>query len=222
MKFYLYRIPFWKGEHLESTYTCEQLADMIDNSLSDKFIGYRDPAVKGQFLFTLEKVDGLTTQQLRELAESEGYEGWVCYQKSAIIGDYSYSFDGKAHRPACAFKVKPAQTDDFRAYWDPDKSSDDRPLGSWGTGKNMGKLGTLSLYQLNKQGEEVYISDCSGFTDEERERLGKIKKWPICVEVKFDSRFYKTQGDKTNSLDFPRYQRERIDKGTEECIDEEL
>lgn len=221
LRFYLYRIPFWRGEHLESKHTCLELAHLIENTLGDKFIDHRDSQVKGRFLYTLETFEGSVTDAMA-LAEKEGYEGWVAYQKSAMIADYSFSFDGKAHRPVCAFKMKLADTDDFRAYWRPDEATKERPMGTWGTGKNMGKVGTLSLYQLNSKGEEVYISDTSGFTDEERERLGKIKNWPICVEVKFDSRFYKSQGDKTNSLDFPRYQRQRDDKTCEECIDEEL
>jgi len=220
MKFYLYRIPFWKSLHLEADHTCLELAHLIDNTLGDKFIDYRDDRAKGRLLYTLELFEG-SVKEAMELAENENYEGWVCYQASAVIGDYSYSFDGKAHRPACAFKMKRAQTDDFRAYWDPDAGTKERPLGTWGTGKNMGKVGTLSLYQLNKKGEETYIADCSGFTDEERERLA-TQKYPICVEVKYDSRFYKSQGDKTNSLDFPRYQRQRDDKLCQECVDEEL
>ena len=221
MKFYLYRVPYWDAKHLEMYMTNGQWIGWIENTFSDPFIGYRDPAVKGQFLYPIEVFNGSVDAAL-EMAKQEGYEGWVCYQASAIIGAQSYSFDGKANRPACAFKLKLAQTDDFIAYWNPDKGTKERPQGTWGTGKNMGKVGTVSLYQLDKTGKEVYICDCSGFNDEIRNYLTGLKIWPICIEVKFEGRSYISQGDKSNALEFPRFQRIRYDKLPQDCMNELL
>jgi ATP-dependent DNA ligase len=224
MKFYLYRVPVWKGEDIEKKNTCEQQAYLIENAFTDRFMAWRDeykPIRDYQFLYTLQNFEGTIPEALAE-AEEYGYEGWVCYQKSAIMGDYSYSFHGKPDRPSCCFKLKPWEEDDFICYWDPANSSKKRPLGAYGSGKNSERVGTLSLYQLNSAGEEIYICECAGMSDADRERLANPSIYPIVAEVKYETRTYKSEGDKTDALSHPRIARFRDDKAPEECVNESL
>lgn len=46
MKFYLFRIPIWKGAELEKTNTNEDQIFLIENSMADRFIQYRDDQVE--------------------------------------------------------------------------------------------------------------------------------------------------------------------------------
>ena len=106
-----------------------------------------------------------------EEAERKGYEGWVGYKRNETFGKYSFSFHGKPDRPSCCFKLKPEYEDDFIAYFDPLNGTKTFPMGSTGTGKNTGLLGTLSLYQLGERGSNftdklVYICEVgSGISD---------------------------------------------------------
>jgi ATP-dependent DNA ligase len=219
MKFYLYRIPCWREKDLERKATCYNQLCAIVNAVADKFEGYRDPDVgKDQFLFPVEIFEGTWDEALNE-ATSAGYEGWVVYKRDGSFGDYTYGFHGKADRPSCCFKLKLEITDDFVAFFNPDKSTKEKPQGTWGSGKNMGKVGTLSLYQYDNAGNLHYICDTSGFDDATRDELTARKSWPIVVEVKYNGRGYLAQGDGSNALEFPRFQRVRTDKDREECID---
>ena len=224
LKFYLFRIPIWKGVDLEKQNSCENQCYLIENTFTDRFIEWRDEDtkhVKGQFLYPIENYDGAIPDALAE-AEAEGYEGWVCYQRSAIMGDYSYSFHGKPDRPACCFKMKAVQKDDFICYWSPIGGSKKHPEGSWGTGKNSSRVGTLSLYQLNPKSEEVYVCEVgSGLSDTQRDDL-RTANFPLVAQVLFEDRFYISDGDKSNSLSLPRISQFREDKKPSECINDSL
>jgi len=221
MRFYLFRIPVWKGLDLEKQNTCEEQVALIENTFTDKFIDWRDQFDPDErFLYTIEVFEGTVPEALAE-AEGHGYEGWVCYQKSAVMGDYSYGFHGKPDRPGCCWKLKPFQEDDFIAYFDPEHSTKQRRLGEWGSGKNSARVGTLSLYQLNEKGEEVYICEVgSGMSDDERSMEPMPE--PMVVEVKFEERSYRSDGDGSNALTFPRIVRFRDDKQPEECVNPQL
>lgn len=218
IKFCLLRIPVLRGVHIEGTMPMVRLIDSMENDLGDKFIGHRDPKVNGRFLYTMEVFNG-TSKQALDLAGRNGYEGWVGYVKDSVMGDKSYSFNGKADRPSTCFKLKPDEEDDFIAYWDPDKSTDERPLGTWGTGKNQNRVGTFSLYQIGADGKEYYLSEVgSGLTDADRDIYADPERFPIVVQVKFEERFFVSAGDKTNALQLPRITLIRTDKLPEECV----
>lgn len=223
MKFYLLRIPVWKGRYLEQEMTCEQLCHLIENTFSDKFMEYSDGAIKERFLYTLENFEGSVDEAKAE-AEANGYEGWVGYQRNAKFGEYSFSFHGKPDRPSCCFKMKPEYEDDFIAHFDPDKSTKEHQQGSWGTGKNTGKLGTMSLYQMDPEtGEVIYICEVgSGFTDEQRAELADPALYPLVATVKYTSRQYTSEGDATNALEFPRFDQIHPDKKPEEVYNPKI
>jgi predicted DNA-binding WGR domain protein len=221
-KFCLLRIPVLRGVNLEETMTMRKLIHSMDNDLGDKFIDYRNPRVKGRFLYTMELFEG-TSEEALKIAVDGGYEGWVGYVKEAVLGDKSFSFNGKPDRSSSCFKLKPDEEDDFIAYWNPDEGTQTRPLGAWGTGKNKSRVGTFSLYQIGKGGKEVYLAEVgSGLTDTERDLYTDTTKFPLVVQVKFEERFYVSQGDKTNALHHPRVTLIRTDKSPEECVNYDL
>jgi hypothetical protein len=138
------------------------------------------------------------------------------------MAGYSFSFHGKPDRPGCCFKLKPVYEDDFVAYWRPEDGTKEKPMGSYGSGKNSDTVGTISLYQFNEDGELVYICECSGFNEEDREYLAKAAEYPATVQIEYTSRSYKSKGRKSNALQFPRFARMREDKDPRECVNPEL
>jgi len=221
VKFYLFRTPIWKGVEIEKELTCEECCYAIENGLHEKLMDWRDEEIDGQFLFGIENFEGTVPEALL-IAEENGWEGWVCYQKGAKLGDYSFGFHGKPDRPSCCWKLKPVQEDDFIAYWHPKAGTKKRPLGTYGSGKNSKRVGTLSLYQLDKDGNEVYICEVgSGLTDSQREKL-VTADYPIVVQVLYDERSYLLEGDGSNALSLPRVAQIRTDKLPGECVNDQL
>jgi len=222
MKFYLLRIPVWEGQYLEQSKKCGWLCHMIENSFAEKFMAYEDKQVGEQFLFALENFDGTVAEADAE-AEANGYEGWVGYKKDAVFGEYSFSFHGKPDRPSCCFKRKAEYEDDFIAYFDPDSSTKEFKQGSFGNGKNMGLLGTMSLYQTDpNSGEMVYICECGGgFTDKQRRSMMK-ENYPLVASIKYTSRQYTSDGEDTNALEFPRFGYIHPDKTPEEVVNPKI
>jgi predicted DNA-binding WGR domain protein len=222
MKFYLIRIPFWEASHMEGLLNCKQLCYFIENTFTDKFLNYEDKAVGEQFLFVLENFEG-TVAEAREESERYGYEGWVGYARRALLGEYSFSFHGKPDRPSCCFKMKPEYEDDFIAYFDPEHGTKEFPMGSMGSGKNTGLLGTLSLYQMSPDlNKQVYICEVgSGFTDKQRKEMTEAE-YPMVVTVKYTSRQYASDGDATNALEFPRFDQIHPDKDHTEVYNSKL
>jgi ATP-dependent DNA ligase len=160
-----------------------------------------------------------TLAEIMELAQSRNWEGFVVIDPSETYGDRGFNLRGKAERPrdACA-KIKPVFEDDFIALWDPDNG-----IGAYGRGKYTGKLGSVELYQINHLGETVKICDMgNGWSKKFIEDNSTTDSWPKVVQVKYESRTYKSRGDKTDALQFPRFVMEREDKAENECINPEL
>ena len=184
--------------------------------------------------------------------DEHGYEGFVIYRRDKPLGERSLNFQGDPDRPAVCWKVKPSANDDFIAYWDPDgmpahcsskchytdlKQLQEsmakgrcqvcnkklQPDGSWGTGKNQHRVGSLSLYQSDHRRVKQYICDvASGINDRLRNELADVSKYPIVVEVEYKDRGYVHQGDDSNALQHPVFLRVRKDKDLNECINNDL
>jgi hypothetical protein len=215
MKFYLFRLPFWEGAFLEDK-PAGKLITMMEKHFTDLFLSYTDKKYKTQ-LSVVAPFEGSYDDALA-IAEDEGYEGWVAYEEDEALGDRSYSFHGKPDRPKSCFKVKVDMEDDFIARWDPDNGK-----GNWGTGKNKGRVGTLSLYQNGPHNKEIYICEVgSGLTDADREALADPACYPIVVAVKFQSRRFISKGADSNALFLPRVVKFHEDKGTPECWHDDL
>jgi hypothetical protein len=195
--------------------------------------------------------EGTYDEAMAQLDEN-GYEGFVLYRRDKPLGERSYNFQGDPDRPNVCWKVKPDANDDFIAYWDPngmrahcsskchysdlkqlsESVSKGRcvvcnkmlvPDGSWGTGKNQHRVGSLSLYQSDHRRVKQYICDvASGINDRLRDELADTSKYPIVVEIEFKNRGYVQQGDDSNALQHPVFLRVRKDKDLNECINNDL
>ena len=72
---------------------------------------------------------------------------------------------------------------------------------------------------LNKQ---VYICEVgSGFTDAQRREMSEAE-YPMVVTVKYTSRQYISDGEATNTLEFPRFYQIHPDKGHTEVYNSKL
>ena len=221
MHFYLFRVPVWGGDNVEQVMPHQDQLTWIDNIFTDKLIDTYYGKVK--YMHPIELYPNLTHDQAMDKARLKGFEGFVAYVPGESLGDKSYSFHGKPDRPNHFFKIKLPEEDDFIVYWNPTKGTNERPLGTVGTGKNMGLVGTLSMYQLNSAGAEVYIGEVgTGMSDEQRKEWANPKLFPFVVEVQYDARSFLSAGDKSNALQIPRLKRVRDDKALAECTCDEL
>lgn len=195
--------------------------------------------------------EGTYDEAIAQLDEN-GYEGFVIYRRDKPLGERSYNFQGDPDRPSVCWKVKPSANDDFIAYWDPDgmrahcgskcRYADLKQLqesvskgrcvicnkmlvpdGTWGTGKNQNRVGSLSLYQSDHRRVKQYICDVSsGISDRLRDKFADRSMYPIVIEVEYKGRGYIRQGDDSNALQHPVFLRERKDKDLNECINNDL
>lgn len=176
---------------------------------------------RGQYLHApcvLTGSDYQGVDELMKFASRCGWEGFVVADPDSTYGDRAFNLRGKPERPAGCCKLKPVFEDDFIAFFDPEDG-----VGSYGRGKNTGKLGSVALYQYNEDRDLVYICDMgNGWTKEFISQNSTAGSWPKVVQVKYESRTYVAKGDKTNALQFPRFVLERTDKSAEECINPEL
>ena len=244
-RFYIYRVPFWGGNHLESGDNVFWMRSM-DELLWD--------ACSRSKYFTLLEAHACTIEEAKYRAMNHSLEGWVVYKKSGSLGELGYSFHGKPNRPACAWKVKYQFEDDFSARWDPKRNmggghcksgcqyKDLKQVqktitlgkcaicggklvgdGTFGSGKHMGQIGTVSLYQIAPGGVPVYICEVgTGFSDEQKKNLADPVLFPLCLQIKYDDRRYRSKGDDSNALMIPRVISIREDKDPTECVNEEL
>jgi len=163
-----------------------------------------------------------------QLSLSLGWEGWVIVDPTVHLGDKAVNFRGKPDRPSkVTGKLKPVHEDDFIVEWDPDSG-----VGTYGTGKNQKRAGSLALYQLNSKQDMVWVSDVGGGIKDKHSKdypagllrvdLSDVTIYPLVASVAYTSRTYKTDGDKTNALTFPRILRFRTDKDPGECVNPKL
>lgn len=214
-------VAWWGGEQLLSEVPLRERLDYAVAFTMGRYVG---PPMVFTGLDYIQ-IDPYTDEQLSSgidclmnRAASEGWEGFVVVDPDATYGDKAFNLRGKPDRPAGCCKLKPIFEDDFIAFFDPDEG-----VGSYGRGRNTGKLGSVELYQYNEDGDLVYICDMgNGWTKEFISQNSTAESWPKVVQVKYESRTYVAKGDKTNALQFPRFVLERTDKSAEECINPEL
>jgi ATP-dependent DNA ligase len=249
LHYYIWDVAFWDGEPVCSTEPYSARLGTIQEictggthllpvaawSAQDIWNEQPDISIRGETatcskrrssfptkVYTLP--DGKTyelglVEQAKAVAQMLEWEGWVIIDPTGSYGDRAFNFRGKADRPSefCG-KLKPSYEDDFIAYWDPDKG-----IGTYGSGKFQKQVGSLALYQLNSDCDEVYISDVGGgLSNLDRVRLADTGTYPLTVQVEYDSRSYSSKGDRTNALRFPRVVIFRDDKDPEECVNAEL
>lgn len=139
-------------------------------------------------------------------------EGIVVWDKKGVMEDNSaFTLNGKAYRPNVLWKSKPKYEDDFIVRFDPKNG-----IGEYGSGKNHGKVKSVHLYQLDENGEEVFLAKCGGGLSDEQRDFYTTAKYPRVWRVEYDS-----IQPKTGSLRFPVFNADRTfagDKDVKECI----
>lgn len=211
--FYCWDVAFWEGQDLVKTTPMSQRAQTI-RWLDERIA--TDSAFRALEVYQFE-----SPERSIEYAKEHGIEGWVVIDPNHPgYGDKAYNFKGKPDRPRkwCA-KHKPSWEDDFIAIWDPDKGYGERSTKA----SRKGGIKSVGLYQYNKAGELVFISNCnSGLTDEFLEGNADPKLYPQVWQVEYKGRRYISDGDDSNSLDFPTFLAVRTDKKPGECMNERL
>lgn len=224
MKFYLFRVPIWDGEHIEQHYPAEQQLSWIEEILTP-ILNKKEYRWEGQrVLMPIQVIRNVTVDSALEYARAHKLEGLVGYLPEGVLGEQAWSFHGKPDRPNHFFKLKIDEEDDFIVRFAPDKG-----FGTWGTGKNQKRVGTLAMFQLNGAGgEEVYCGEVgTGLSDPQRDEITNLLRslggiWEGVAEIHFETRFFVSEGDKSNALQLPRVHRLREDKEPSECICENL
>lgn len=229
--FYCWDIAFWEGEDWVSTKTVAERYIQINNLffaenmsvLPVEFFDADDLLDRAIHELGHEKTFENNREMAMFVADGLGWEGWVVVDPDGIYGDKAYNFRGKVDRPGkYSGKLKPEFEGDFIAFFCPDADIGNS-WGKWGRGKHQGKVGAVSLFQYSSSDELVYICECGGGMDDEFRKLySSPESYPLVLEVKYTSRTYKSDGDKTNALQFPRVVRVRTDKTEDECINERL
>lgn len=194
----------------------------------------------------------MTYEKAMQLCEDYGLEGWVIYQRDKSLGKKAVSFLGQPDRPAVCWKVKPIKEDDFVGIWDPDgerehcspkcrvpdaKSQQEQVRtgkccvcgkklqsnGSYGTGKNMKRVGSISLYQFGEDQVKRYVCEVgSGLTDKQKQQIADDGMFVEVLQIGYQDRKYITRGDDSNALTFPKVMRIRKSKKLRECKDKEI
>lgn len=212
--FYMWDVAFWNGEDLVSNKTVLERYMLINQLRSDALLPIE--------IFT--QANFPSPESAIDFAKKNEWEGFVVVDPDGVYGDKAYNFKGKPDRPgqSCA-KLKPEWEADFVALWDPSRGfGETSTKGRYATAGVPG-IKSVALYQYDKKGNMVFISNCaSGMTEEMKQTLAKAELWPRVWEVAYRGRRYMSDGDETNALDFPSFVRERPDKLPGECVDTKL
>jgi len=229
---YVFDIAFWGGVPVCETLPMEERYSRIHKLFHDRTFFLPADVFFPHEIEQFKKAwsEKTAVEALRAEAIAQGWEGWVIIDPTSPMGDKAWNLRGKTDRPSTvAGKLKPQHEDDFIAQWNPNEG-----IGTWGTGQFQNSVGAVALYQYNSAGKLIYICNCGGGIKEEgkdknarpdspwRHILEDIPNYPLVVEVRYDDRSYKSKGDKTNALSFPRMLCIRTDKEPGECINEEL
>ncbi len=218
--FYIWDIAFWNGRDLVREAPVKERFGMIHE------LEFPVTMVGGKPYSTFLPIEIFSSEYCAgpdaatALAIARDWEGFVVVDPEGVYGDKAYNFKGKPDRPGtvCA-KLKPTFEDDFIAYWDPEKGWGERSTKN----RNNQGIKSVALFQYNKEGQMVEISNVSsGLTDEQKTNWADTKRWPQVWKVEYKDRRYTADGEDTNALDFAAFVEERSDKKPEECINPKL
>lgn len=225
MQFYLFRVPVWDGDDRERECPNGKQLTWVEEVVSPILLDKRHRLNGKRFLHPIQLHRNLSVDSALSLARKNKWEGMVGYLPDMCLGDQSWSFHGKPDRPTHFFKLKLDEEDDFVVRFNPDRGPE---YGTWGTGKNQKRVGTLSMLQYGADGYLHYCGEVgTGLSDEEREQIARTlretgKTYRGVAEVHFETRFFISEGDKSNAIQLPRIHRFRTDKGVSECICDQL
>ena len=209
---------------------------LFQNSLSLKDKSYQERSLLWQHLPVITelkvqdligKIDYIETSsgEWEKLAKSNGWEGFVVVDKTAVPGNKMYSFDGTPARPKGHHKLKPVSTEDVVVY-----------AAVGGSGKRLNGVGAVFIKQIHPDTSQFFnCGKCgSGFTEDDLvliENLCHEYQVPILakdtdiknVELQAASKLvieieYSERIEDTGKFRFPVFIRVRDDKTDQECI----
>ena len=206
--YYVWDIAFWNGEEILRTKTVQERHALMNLH------------IKGHYVRPIEVFRFVSPEDAIVYAKKRGFEGFVVVDPDGIYGEKAYNFKGKPDRPGLACgKLKPAYEDDFVAMWNPEQGIGERSTKL----SNDQGIKSVALYQYNKKGELVFISNvASGLTKERIREWSDPAKFPMVWKVEYTERTYISDGEKTNALKFGRFIAVRTDKAPDECINPRL
>ena len=213
---------FWKGEPILKQMSVLDWMGLLERYVSDGRKRVKEP----RYVHAMKVFYGGLDSAFEHVVKT-GIEGLVVYDGEACFGERAFNFRGKSDRPAC-WKQKPIFEEDFVALFDPHHKSGFKHGGDFGSGKNMGKVGNLALYQYDAKAELVYVCNVgTGMDDATRTHIADYVEtiggyWIAVVTVEYAERKYLKRGDISNALTFPSFQKVHEDKQLHECVNEEL
>lgn len=166
----------------------------------------------------------VTPDTWESVAKSNGWEGFVVVDTTAVPGEKFYSFDGDAKRPSMFYKLKPVHTEDAVVY-----------AAIMGTGKLQNTIGAVFVKQRHPD-TGTWV-DCgkigSGFSEEARNEMLNLcsqnnvsivekDKDAAQIDLNEDHQLviefeYSERQPGTQKLRFPVFSRIRTDKSAAEC-----
>lgn len=205
VSYYIFDVAYWDGRN---TLVEEKYADR-----REMLIAHMSAAgmLVGSHLVPAEVIFKPHAVALREMRD-RGLEGLVVWDGQAKMEkDQAFTLNGKAYRPNVLWKSKPKYEDDFIVRFDPDNG-----IGEYGKGKNNDKLKSVFCYQLDDDGNEIFLGKCGGgLSDDLRAYYTNPDIYPRVWRIEFDS-----IQEKTGALRFPVFNADRTDigdKSIEEC-----
>ena len=202
--YYIFDIAFLMGKNLLVTETFESRLTMLTAEIWNREINL-------DYIMRLGVLN-LTHSEAMKWIKDTGLEGLVVWDAEGIMEQkYAFTFNGKASRPNVLWKSKPKYEDDFIVDFNPAND-----IGTYGKGKNNGKIKSAFIYQLDENGDKIFLGKCGGgLTDEQRDFYTSAS-WPRVWKIEYDSIQLKT-----GSPRFPVFNADRTlvgDKLIEECI----
>jgi DNA ligase-1 len=173
------------------------------------------------------QLEVVNPENWENIAKSNGWEGYVIVDGNSCPGDKFYSFDGDAKRPNTSWKLKPIYTEDVVVY-----------AGVKGSGKRLGKVGSVLTKQLHPETKEWFKCGKvgSGFTeddidiienkllklnlplyDDEKKDKNPLDDSGIVIEIEYSER-----QPGTNKFRFPVFTKIHEDKIPNECFAQRL
>lgn len=202
INYYIFDLAFYCGQNCLTSITYDKRLNKI-NDIKENLFG------SNKYIMPVEVIEKSHENAMKEVKE-RNLEGLVLWDVGGLIKDgEAFTFNGKSYRPNVTFKSKPLFESDFIAKYDPENN-----IGEISnSGKNKGKMKNVFLYQLDENGNEVFISKCGGGFDEKtRDKYSNKKLYPLVFQIEFSEIM-----PKTGSLRFPVFIRERQDKKACEC-----
>lgn len=202
VSYYIFDVAFADGKNLLTTLPYIERRRLLDTFLA---------VITSTYIKGAEVINKPHNEALQEIRD-RNLEGLVIWDAQGKMEDgAAFTHNGKSYRPNVLWKSKPRYELDGIVRFDPKNG-----IGEYGTGKNNGKMKSVFLYQLDDDGNEIFISKVGGgFSDAQREFL-TTAEYPRVFEILYDS----IQAG-TGSLRFPVFSRDRTsaeDKSVEECL----